>query len=225
MCAVGHTRAVAQLRFQPTRLLVSARPMSEPIGDLDQRHLWHPFTQQRDWGDEAPLAIEAAEGTDLIDAEGRRYIDGVSSLWCNVHGHRHPGIDAGRPRPARPGRAHDDARPHPLGRGRARLAAGRDRAARAEPGLLLGLGLDGDRDRAEDGLPVLAAAGGARAPVVRQPHRRLPRGHARSGLRRRHRPLPLGLRPAALRRTSRRAGRRRRRSRACSHSIPARSPR
>ena len=37
--------------------------------------------------------IERADGTDLIDSEGRRYIDGVSSLWCNVHGHRHPGID------------------------------------------------------------------------------------------------------------------------------------
>ena len=38
--------------------------------------------------------IEAAEGTELIDAEGRRYLDGVSSLWCNLHGHRHPQIDA-----------------------------------------------------------------------------------------------------------------------------------
>ena len=38
--------------------------------------------------------IERAEGTELIDSDGRRYIDGVSSLWCNVHGHRHPGIDA-----------------------------------------------------------------------------------------------------------------------------------
>jgi adenosylmethionine-8-amino-7-oxononanoate aminotransferase len=68
--------------------------MSEQIGELDQRHLWHPFTQQRDWGEAEPLAIESAEGTDLIDAQGRRYIDGVSSLWCNVHGHRHPLIDA-----------------------------------------------------------------------------------------------------------------------------------
>ena len=42
---------------------------------------------------ERPLVIECAEGTDLIDADGRRYIDGVSSLWCNVHGHRHPVID------------------------------------------------------------------------------------------------------------------------------------
>jgi len=62
-------------------------------GQLDRKHLWHPFTQQRDWCAEEPLVIERAEGTSLIDSEGRRYIDGVSSLWCNVHGHRHPGID------------------------------------------------------------------------------------------------------------------------------------
>jgi adenosylmethionine-8-amino-7-oxononanoate aminotransferase len=61
---------------------------------LDRDHLWHPFTQQRGWAEEEPLTIERAEGTDLIDSQGRRYIDGVSSLWCNVHGHRHPGIDA-----------------------------------------------------------------------------------------------------------------------------------
>jgi adenosylmethionine-8-amino-7-oxononanoate aminotransferase len=63
------------------------------VRDLDHRHLWHPFTQQVDWCREEPLVIERAEGTDLIDAEGNRYIDGVSSLWCNVHGHRHPLID------------------------------------------------------------------------------------------------------------------------------------
>src|SRR5262249_33429699 len=51
-------------------------------------------TQQHDWCEGEPLVIDRAEGTDLIDAEGRRYIDGVSSLWCNVHGHRHPLIDA-----------------------------------------------------------------------------------------------------------------------------------
>ena len=68
--------------------------MPDSITDLDQRHLWHPFTQQLDWEREQPLVIERAEGTDLIDADGNRYIDGVSSLWCNVHGHRHPAIDA-----------------------------------------------------------------------------------------------------------------------------------
>jgi adenosylmethionine-8-amino-7-oxononanoate aminotransferase len=59
----------------------------------DRSHLWHPFTQQRGWEREEPVIVERAEGTDLIDIEGRRYIDGVSSLWCNVHGHRHHYID------------------------------------------------------------------------------------------------------------------------------------
>jgi adenosylmethionine-8-amino-7-oxononanoate aminotransferase len=47
-----------------------------------------------EWLAEPPLVIAAGEGNYLIDAEGRRYLDGVSSLWCNVHGHRHPEIDA-----------------------------------------------------------------------------------------------------------------------------------
>jgi adenosylmethionine-8-amino-7-oxononanoate aminotransferase len=68
--------------------------MSESAAELDHRHLWHPFTQQRDWCAEEPLVIGRGEGTDLIDSDGRRYIDGVSSLWCNVHGHGHPLIDA-----------------------------------------------------------------------------------------------------------------------------------
>src|SRR5688572_17567112 len=67
--------------------------MSESIRELDQRFVWHPFTQQRGWVEEPALVIAEAEGTDLIDPAGRRYIDGVSSLWCNVHGHRHPVLD------------------------------------------------------------------------------------------------------------------------------------
>ena len=61
---------------------------------LDREVLWHPFTQQRGWSEEPPIVVERAEGTTLFDTEGRAYIDGVSSLWCNVHGHRHPHIDA-----------------------------------------------------------------------------------------------------------------------------------
>src|SRR2546421_7978142 len=61
----------------------------------DRRHLWHPFTQQRSWCEEdEALVIDRGEGTNLYDAEGNVYIDGVSSLWCNVHGHHHPAIDA-----------------------------------------------------------------------------------------------------------------------------------
>jgi adenosylmethionine-8-amino-7-oxononanoate aminotransferase len=61
--------------------------------DLDRRHVWHPFTQMRDWLDDEPLVIERAEGNYLIDPDGRFYLDGVSSLWVNVHGHRRREID------------------------------------------------------------------------------------------------------------------------------------
>jgi adenosylmethionine-8-amino-7-oxononanoate aminotransferase len=64
------------------------------LAAADRAHLWHPFTQQQGWVEEDPLIVDRAEGTDLIDVDGRRYIDGVSSLWCNVHGHCHPRIDA-----------------------------------------------------------------------------------------------------------------------------------
>ena len=57
-------------------------------------HLWHPFTQMQGFDGETAPSIESAEGVWLVDTAGRRYIDGVSSLWCNVHGHRHPHIDA-----------------------------------------------------------------------------------------------------------------------------------
>jgi adenosylmethionine-8-amino-7-oxononanoate transaminase len=61
--------------------------------DLDQRHVWHPFTQMSVWPDDDPLIIERAEGNDLIDDLGRRFFDGVSSLWVTVHGHRKKKID------------------------------------------------------------------------------------------------------------------------------------
>src|SRR5687767_1416943 len=57
-------------------------------------HVWHPFTQMRGFETEAVPVVESGDGVWLVDTQGRRYIDGVSSLWCNVHGHRHPDIDA-----------------------------------------------------------------------------------------------------------------------------------
>jgi adenosylmethionine-8-amino-7-oxononanoate aminotransferase len=57
-------------------------------------HVWHPFTQMRAWREERAPVIVSGEGEFLVDSEGRRYVDGISSLWCNVHGHRHPRIDA-----------------------------------------------------------------------------------------------------------------------------------
>src|SRR5918993_2316724 len=64
------------------------------LRELDKRHVWHPFTHMKLWLDDEPLVITAAEGMHLIDSDGNRYLDGVSSLWCNVHGHRVPEIDA-----------------------------------------------------------------------------------------------------------------------------------
>lgn len=59
----------------------------------DRKYIWHPFTQMQDYTFEDPLIIEKGEGCILTDIHGNEYIDGVSSLWTNVHGHRKPEID------------------------------------------------------------------------------------------------------------------------------------
>ena len=69
-------------------------PSPAELRALDARHVWHPFTPMARWLDDEQLVIDAAEGVWLIDADGRRFIDGNASLWVNVHGHRHPALDA-----------------------------------------------------------------------------------------------------------------------------------
>src|SRR5574337_1362162 len=64
------------------------------LAEWDRRYLWHPFTQMRQWCAEDPLIVVRGEGSYLLDAQGRRYLDGGSSLWCNVHGHNRPEINA-----------------------------------------------------------------------------------------------------------------------------------
>ncbi len=64
------------------------------LAEWDHRHVWHPFTPMQGWLEEEPLLIERGEGCFLIDVHGNRYLDGVSSLWVTVHGHRHPKMDA-----------------------------------------------------------------------------------------------------------------------------------
>lgn len=62
----------------------------------DRTHCWHPFTDQAAWTDEAhePLVLVRGEGIYLWDSEGRKYIDGNSSIWTNIHGHNHPKLNA-----------------------------------------------------------------------------------------------------------------------------------
>ena len=65
-------------------------PSSSTLHDWDRHHVWHAFTQMAEY---EPLIIDRADGCTLYDIEGNAYLDGVSSLWCNVHGHRHPHLD------------------------------------------------------------------------------------------------------------------------------------
>lgn len=62
----------------------------------DKSHCWHPFTRQGDWcsTDHDPLVLTHGKGSWLWDSEGRRYLDGNSSIWTNIHGHAHPVISA-----------------------------------------------------------------------------------------------------------------------------------
>lgn len=66
---------------------------AKQLADWDRRYLWHPFTQMQEWEQELPLIIDRGRGAWLVDMQGRKYLDGVSSIWVNVHGHRHPTLD------------------------------------------------------------------------------------------------------------------------------------
>jgi len=68
-------------------------PHHRHLAEADKKYVWHPFTQMKDWMKEDPLVIDSASGCRLKDTRGNEYIDGVSSLWVNVHGHRHPALD------------------------------------------------------------------------------------------------------------------------------------
>lgn len=60
----------------------------------DREHVWHPFTPMQAYAQERPLIIAEARGCTLIDLDGNEYLDGTSSLWCNVHGHRVQELDS-----------------------------------------------------------------------------------------------------------------------------------
>lgn len=75
------------------KLIMNIKALKRRIEKLDREHLWHPFTQMKEWAEEPPLIITRGRGVFLKDIYGRWYIDGVSSIWVNVHGHGKKEID------------------------------------------------------------------------------------------------------------------------------------
>jgi adenosylmethionine---8-amino-7-oxononanoate aminotransferase len=68
-----------------------AKPSNDELRRWDRQHYWHSFTPMETY---EPLIVERAQGATLIDIDGNRYLDGAASMWCNVHGHNHPAINA-----------------------------------------------------------------------------------------------------------------------------------
>lgn len=63
------------------------------FAQLDHTHVWHPFTQMRDWLQREPIVITSGKGAVLRDVQGRAYLDANASIWTNLHGHQHPQIN------------------------------------------------------------------------------------------------------------------------------------
>ncbi len=74
-------------------LIRKKKNKARQLDQMDKKYVWHPFTQMKDWLSEHHLVIDEGKGSYLIDAKGNKYLDGVSSLWVNVHGHRKKEID------------------------------------------------------------------------------------------------------------------------------------
>ena len=175
----------------PTNGEATIAAMSSPP---PRSHVWHPFTQMRGFeGEDAPV-IESGDGEWLVDTEGRRYIDGISSLWCNVHGHRHPRIDAAV-------RDQLDRVAHttmlgPLPPGGRGAGAARSPGSRRR-GLSRVFYSDSGSTAVEVALKMAfqywqqAAGSTARAHELRVPRERVPRRHGGLGVGRRDRPVPL----------------------------------
>jgi adenosylmethionine---8-amino-7-oxononanoate aminotransferase len=72
---------------------MTPKPSNRTLAVWDRTYLWHPFTQMQEWEQEEPLIIERGRGSYLFDTNGNKYLDGTSSIWVNLHGHRHPALD------------------------------------------------------------------------------------------------------------------------------------
>ncbi len=93
MVHLEHTLSDLAGRRSPNSLRAAGSMTMRDLREADNRFVWHPFTPMQAYVDEHAPIIERAAGFDLFDIEGNRYLDGISSLWCNVHGHCVPEID------------------------------------------------------------------------------------------------------------------------------------
>jgi adenosylmethionine-8-amino-7-oxononanoate aminotransferase len=64
------------------------------LARLDQKYVWHPFTQMRDWARREPIVLARGKGAVLEDVRGKKFLDANSSIWTNLHGHNHPKLNA-----------------------------------------------------------------------------------------------------------------------------------
>jgi lysine--8-amino-7-oxononanoate aminotransferase len=74
-------------------MVISMTSHYERLAAMNKAHLWHPFTQMKDYDNSDPLIIERGHGVKLYDVHGRAYYDGFSSVWLNVHGHNVPELN------------------------------------------------------------------------------------------------------------------------------------
>ena len=72
---------------------MEAPAISEAWIQRDQARVWHGFTQMAAYAVNRPVIVERADGRELVDVDGRRYLDAISSLWVTTLGHRVPELD------------------------------------------------------------------------------------------------------------------------------------
>lgn len=63
------------------------------LSDIDKKYIWHPFTQMKEWMEDEIIIITHGKGNYIYDIDGKKYLDGVSSIWCNLHGHTNKKIN------------------------------------------------------------------------------------------------------------------------------------
>src|SRR5437763_6744993 len=101
MTGAGAPNATGRSTAQPTPrsargldAAIDTAPVTPSWPERDAAVVWHGFTQMASYLDNAPITVAAAEGRELIDVDGKRYLDAISSLWVNTLGHGVPELDA-----------------------------------------------------------------------------------------------------------------------------------